>query len=251
MKINHYLYPVIFAFISMQATANELIFYATSETHPVALVELYTSQGCSSCPPADKWLASLETIGLTHKQVVPLALHVGYWDYIGWKDQFAQAKFSKRQKHLHDLRRSTSVYTPQIMFNGVDVRRVSFNKELKQLKQQKALVDYAAKATLNEQGVINGKINFRRIDDRAKNSRLIAVLAENKLQGEIHAGENIGKTLQHSHVVRVWKDLGQLKANTHFQFKLDKGWKPQDLELVLLVQSDSYEIQQALKVTPK
>src|SRR5258708_33064840 len=84
---------------------------ARSGERTVALVELYTSEGCSSCPPADRWLSS---IGRTFPpdRVVPLALHVDYWDYIGWKDPYARREFSQRQRRLSPLQRRAVVYTP-------------------------------------------------------------------------------------------------------------------------------------------
>ena len=72
---------------------------AVSPPYTVALVELYTSQGCSSCPPADRWLSKLQG-GPAPLRAVPLALHVGYWDYIGWKDPFARREFNDRQRRL-------------------------------------------------------------------------------------------------------------------------------------------------------
>src|SRR5574337_408023 len=88
---------------------------------PVALVELYTSEGCSSCPPADRWLS-----GLGHApapvRVIPLALHVPYWDYIGWQDRFANPAFEARQRRAARLSGSGFVYTPQVMLNGRDFR---------------------------------------------------------------------------------------------------------------------------------
>src|SRR5689334_18662425 len=91
--------------------------------HTTALVELYTSEGCDSCPPADHWLSSLFSQGFRPDQVVPLALHVDYWDYIGWKDPFGRAEFSVRQRKLAAMRRPVVVYTPQVVLQGQDFRR--------------------------------------------------------------------------------------------------------------------------------
>ena len=85
-----------------------------------ALVELYTSEGCSSCPPADRWLSSLSA--RPPGTVVPLALHVDYWDYIGWKDPYAKREFSLRQRKLTQLQRMALVYTPQVVLQGRDFR---------------------------------------------------------------------------------------------------------------------------------
>jgi len=94
-----------------------------SESGPgtAALVELYTSEGCSSCPPADRWLAGLGQRYAPGK-VVPLALHVDYWDYIGWKDPYAKREFSLRQRKLSQLQRMALVYTPQVVLQGRDFR---------------------------------------------------------------------------------------------------------------------------------
>ena len=107
---------------------------AKSSKHPVALIELYTSQGCSSCPPAEKWLGNLENSGVKSDQAIPLALHVDYWDYIGWEDQFSQKYFTQRQYQYRKTNHSSSVYTPQIMFNGKDVRGVEFGNSLIELQ---------------------------------------------------------------------------------------------------------------------
>jgi hypothetical protein len=78
----------------------------------VALLELYTSEGCSSCPPAESWLSTIAQQGYSTERVIPLALHVDYWDYIGWKDGFAKPAFSARQRELAALGRSDTIYTP-------------------------------------------------------------------------------------------------------------------------------------------
>jgi hypothetical protein len=95
---------------------------ANSGPHTTALVELYTSEGCSSCPPADRWLSGLALGGYVPDRVVPLALHVDYWDYIGWKDPYARREFSLRQRKLTQLQRLALVYTPQVMLQGRDFR---------------------------------------------------------------------------------------------------------------------------------
>src|SRR5678810_171617 len=95
---------------------------AHSPDHSTALIELYTSEGCDSCPPADRWLSSLQSKGYTPDKVVPLALHVDYWDYIGWKDPYAKRVFATRQRRLADLKRAKIIYTPQVLLQGQDFR---------------------------------------------------------------------------------------------------------------------------------
>src|SRR4029079_9042142 len=91
---------------------------ARSGAHTTALVELYTSEGCDSCPPADRWLAALASRGHGPDRLVPIALHVDYWDYIGWKDPYAKALFSSRQRKLAQVMRAKIVYTPQVLLQG-------------------------------------------------------------------------------------------------------------------------------------
>src|SRR3569832_2853705 len=85
------------------------------------VVELYTSEGCSSCPPADRWLSALKD-DAAKGRVVAQAFHVGYWDYIGWADRFASPVFTVRQRQVASWNRQSTIYTPQIVRNGLDWR---------------------------------------------------------------------------------------------------------------------------------
>ena len=94
----------------------------SSGVKQVPLIELYTSEGCSSCPPADRWLSGLKSSEELWSGFVPLAFHVDYWDYIGWKDPFASPEYTQRQRrYAHDYNEST-VYTPGIRKAGEDWR---------------------------------------------------------------------------------------------------------------------------------
>src|SRR5574341_2448544 len=110
-----------FAMLSIVPAASAADCTARSGPGTAALIELYTSAGCSSCPPADRWLSSLGSSAAAGK-VVPLALHVDYWDYIGWKDGYAKREFSLRQRKLSQLQSLALVYTPQVVLQGRDFR---------------------------------------------------------------------------------------------------------------------------------
>ncbi len=226
-------------------------FKASSSKHPVALIELYTSQGCSSCPPAEKWLGNLEKSGITKDQAVPLALHVDYWDYIGWKDQFSQKYFTQRQYQYRKTNHSDSVYTPQIMFNGDDVRRVTLNNSLKKLSQKTSPVAFDIEAHTQTGNSFKVVINFKRIDAIAKNSKVVVVLAESNLLGNIKSGENAGRKLKHNHVVRVWKNLGQIRDTFTLDLAVKSNWKRDNLEVVVIVETADMQTQQALKLLLK
>src|SRR5947199_10327008 len=126
MKSKHALATIAvalaFAF-TFAARAAEPACSATSGPRTAALVELYTSEGCASCPAADHWLSSLFGQGVRPDQVVPLALHVVSWDYLGWKAPLAQGEFSVRQLKVAQLTRRVLVPSPQLLLQGQDLPR--------------------------------------------------------------------------------------------------------------------------------
>ncbi len=89
-----------------------------SPVDQVPLIELYTSQGCSSCPPADNWLSQFKDEDRLWEQIVPIAFHVDYWDWIGWTDPLANSKNTERQKYYYKIGNLRSVYTPGLVLNG-------------------------------------------------------------------------------------------------------------------------------------
>jgi hypothetical protein len=179
---------------------------AESGPGTAALVELYTSEGCSSCPPADRWLASL---GKRHAagSVVPLALHVDYWDYIGWKDPYAKREFSLRQRKLTQLQRMAFVYTPQVLLQGRDFRgwgTRAFEEAVARINAQPAKASIRLELLgLDAQGadVQVGAELLQRKDDAA----LYLAVYESKLRSRVNAGENRGRILDHDYVVLEWQ----------------------------------------------
>jgi hypothetical protein len=189
-----------------QATAGECA--AKSGPGTAALVELYTSQGCDSCPPADAWLRKLPAAGLAPGAVVPLALHVDYWDYIGWKDPFASPAFAARQRELAALARSRTIYTPQVLLAGRDYRNWGGGRFAADVRAVNA-VPARAEIALAIAGARPGDAEVRvaatvaRAENRADAALYLAVY-ENGLSNRVTAGENRGATLHHDFVVREW-----------------------------------------------
>jgi hypothetical protein len=113
----------------------------SSPPHTVALVELYTSEGCSSCPPADRWLSGLAA-RYGADRIVPLSLHVDYWDYIGWQDPYAQRQFGERQRELGRFATSPTIYTPEVFVGMRELRNwrdpVTFDRRLQEINRQPA-----------------------------------------------------------------------------------------------------------------
>ncbi|MDA0225924.1 MAG: DUF1223 domain-containing protein [Proteobacteria bacterium] len=202
---------------------------ATSPAHTLALVELYTSEGCDSCPPADRWLSALGARGYVPSRVVPIALHVDYWDYIGWKDPFANRAFSNRQRRLAELHRATTVYTPQVVVQGQDFRRWSSLAELDAALQKIEAQPARARITLGLAPITSAALEVDlavavpRSADRA-NAAVYLARYENRLVSEVRAGENRGKTLAHDFVVFDWKgpiSLDQAgNVSARYQFSL-------------------------------
>jgi hypothetical protein len=173
----------------------------TSPAHTVALVELYTSQGCSSCPPADRWLSKIEP----SDRVVPLALHVGYWDYIGWKDPFARRDFNERQRWLADLNGNRTVYTPGVFVQGHETPRWSdargFDAGVRAVNAQPARARIELSARVDG-GNIEAQAKVSAID--AVQPQVLLALVQSGNTTKVSAGENRGETLFNDHVVKEW-----------------------------------------------
>lgn len=181
---------------------------ARSAAHTVALVELYTSEGCDSCPPADRWLSSLFARGYTGAQVVPLALHVDYWDYIGWKDPYAKRQFSARQHKMAKLGRATFVYTPQVLLQGRDFRgwaTDAFAKSVAAINARPARAALSLAIRSIGPGGAEVELAAGLADAAARDHTVVYAAAyENKLASDVRAGENRGRRLEHDFVVREW-----------------------------------------------
>jgi hypothetical protein len=179
----------------------------SSPAHSQALVELYTSQGCSSCPPADQWLSKLDP-GAT-PGVVPLALHVGYWDYIGWKDPYARREFNARQEWLAQLNRSASVYTPGVFLQAHETPRWrdsgSFGAAVRAInaKPAQAKIDLAVENQSADSLQVRAETSLS-ADAHARDARLFVALTESGLDTKVKAGENNGATLRNDYVARDW-----------------------------------------------
>ncbi len=181
---------------------------ASSSDRVTALVELYTSEGCSSCPPADRWLSSLGARGYAPQRVVPIALHVDYWDYIGWKDPYAKREFSARQRKLAQLQRATVVYTPQVMLQGQDFRRwgtLAFDEAVAKINAQPAKARIALRLDTSGADAFEVEARAELLDASQREAALYLAAYENKLVSRVSAGENRGETLTHDYVVLEWQ----------------------------------------------
>jgi hypothetical protein len=180
---------------------------ARSGERTAALVELYTSEGCSSCPPADHWLSALGE-RFRPDRLVPLALHVDYWDYLGWKDPYAQRQFSQRQRRLSQLQRAALVYTPQVVLQGRDFpawRSAAFDAMVERINAQPARARIALDIVSAAPSGLAIALRAEVSDARQRGDAVLYVAAfQNRLQSEVKAGENSGRRLRHDYVVLEW-----------------------------------------------
>ena len=225
-----------------------------SPAHAVALIELYTSEGCSSCPPADRWLSRIERDGYNVDEVIPLSLHVDYWDQLGWKDRFASVRFTERQRVLANLSRSRVVYTPEIFLNSREVRNwnsaAEFRQAVTKINATPALADIRLELDLASPAQLPIKARFTLKSGVAgRQPQAFIALYENKLVTDVKAGENRNVSLHHDYVVREWigpLELDGGKAEFRKTLALDRAWNPKNLGVAAFVQDlGSGEVLQA------
>ena len=193
---------------------------AKSPQNTTVLVELYTSEGCDSCPPADRWLSSLGTRGYAPDRVVPIALHVDYWDYIGWKDPYARQAFSARQRKMAALARAAVVYTPQVLLQGQDFRGWqergnpgAFEQAVSKINARAAKARISLTLDARRPGAFEVAVDAELLDAAQQAQAALYLGAyENKLVSEVRAGENRGKTLPHDFVVLEWLEPLEFKG---------------------------------------
>ena len=214
------------AFASGVANAAAGQCIAHSPAHRVALVELYSSEGCNSCPPADNWLSQWKQGGAA-QGVVPLALHVDYWNSLGWTDRFSQHRFTERQQTLTDVAGAHTIYTPEVFVAGRELRRWSsagsFADRVRQIVAQPASADVALELAPRAGSPAGGfDIDAQFTSHAATADPLNAYVAvyENALTSQVRAGENSGATLHHERVVRQWIGPVPLAAG-HAQIRRD------------------------------
>ncbi|RVV99076.1 DUF1223 domain-containing protein [Mesobaculum littorinae] len=168
------------------------------------VIELFTSQGCSSCPPADALLADLAD----RPEVLPLALHVDYWDYIGWKDRFASPAFTHRQKGYAHAAGVGTVYTPQMVVGGVDhVVGYRPSELIDLIEKHRAAPDRVSLTATLANGTVTVEAPAAPDLGAPVMVQLVTFLPEETT--EIERGENAGKTLTYTNIVQDWRDIGE------------------------------------------
>ena len=188
--------------VSALALAAAMALAPARAAEPLTVVELFTSQGCSSCPPADEYLGVLAK----QRGILALSEHVDYWDYIGWKDPFASPETTARQRAYGRDFGMSYVYTPQLVIQGMThvtgSDRTKIQRLIKELSGARRL---AVTATRDGDGL---KIAIPAADWADGPARVLVALFDFRQENEVRRGENAGRTLSHTNVVRAMTEVG-------------------------------------------
>jgi hypothetical protein len=249
---------ITFAFsllFSLQSLAEaSQAFTAVSPVNRVALLELYTSEGCSSCPPADRFMSRVKLADISDQQLIPLSFHVTYWDYIGWKDRFGNPQHDTRQRKLAKMNNSSMVYTPQFIMNGKDFRRHgSFDNEIVRINSIAAEYQLELNASLNT-NAIDVVLNAKALVDNGDEAVAYIALYEHGLSSDVTDGENKGEQLHHDYVVRQFKGPYVMKQDQSvFRASFANGdYKIENSGIVAFIQKpESSDVLQAVRLELK
>lgn len=227
-----------------------------SPPYRVALLELYTSEGCSSCPPADKFVSGLRAAGVTAEQAVLLSMHVDYWNDIGWKDLFSKHEITVRQRWLTGLAGGHTVYTPEIFMAGQELRggvrgwSSGVPESVKRINSKPAQAEIHIALGQLAGGSLPVDVSAK----SAQKGQLYVALVENGLVTDVKSGENSGVMLKHDYVVREWLgpfnlDGGGKSSNAFSRpIAVPSGASSKNLGVAAFVQNDKGEVLQALSL---
>ena len=213
------------------------------------VVELFTSEGCSDCPPADTLLRSLESEQpIDGVEVIPLGFHVDYWNELGWRDRFSMHDFTLRQEMYVERMRLESPYTPQMVIDG---KLQAVGNDAGSVR--KALLQRAGitKASVSVKAVWLGALDVN-VQGAPNDAEVMVAITESDLSTKVPAGENRGRELHHTAVVRVLNRLGSTRDGAfsgQVRVPLNKAWRSEHLRAVIFVQSHAGEIAGAASVS--
>ena len=227
---------VLASLFALPAMATENIVVTSADTR-TAVVELYTSEGCSSCPPADQWLRQLTLTNDSELDIIALAFHVDYWNYLGWKDRFSSSDYTSRQRLLGANNSRSTIYTPEFFVDGMETRGAS--KILDKIQQTNKL-----KAPLKLELTVSRNDDMLLLDLKSPTDRNTVgqvhhryFVYENNLSTYVEAGENSGEVLKHEQVVRHMSRAITLNPQNQYRISIDPDWNSDHIGVAVLVTS--------------
>lgn len=231
---------------TMSARAGEPVVVSSAET-VTPMVELYTSEGCSSCPPADRFLAKLGTLIDRDFRAVPLAFHVDYWNRLGWPDPFSSSRYTERQRLVAYRNRQSSIYTPELVVSGREARNGAWIFDrIRELNDTPASMHIQLEVDREDPDRIRAEIVFG--NDAGREALGYVAIYENGIIREIGGGENRGATLYHEFVVRYWSepytvDIGESSTRLEVDIGADWGRKNLGMAVVAVDPGDGATLQ--------
>lgn len=211
---------------------------APAPARKAVVVELFTSEGCSSCPPADALLIKLhEQQSENGVEIIPLGFHVDYWNSLGWQDRFSSAAYSKRQEDYAEKMKLEGPYTPQMVVDG-ETEFVGNNTG----RAHDVIAKAAGRSAGAQLDVTRGggdKLHVKVTSASENGADVLLAVTEDNLANSVKSGENSGHVLHHAAVVRDFRKVGQI-SNGGFEsdvtLSIGKDWKRGDLRAVIFVQ---------------
>jgi len=207
---------ILFTMLSLTRPLYAETFHAESGPRRTSLVELYSSEGCSSCPPADAWFSGFKTEAGLWSEFIPIAFHVNYWDGLGWKDPLAKPEFTARQHALAGSWRTDTVYTPGIVLDGTEWKNWRRGGRPKWSPEEPGLLEVSSREARSfEARYQPGKA--------LSGGQLHGALLGFGIKSNVRAGENGGKLLSHDFVVLDWKHAALKEAGGNYTAALELG----------------------------
>lgn len=199
-----------------------------------AVVELYTSEGCSSCPSADRWLSRLVGAPTDKLQLLALSFHVDYWNYLGWKDRFSSAEYTRRQRQLGANNSQRTIYTPEFFVNGKEARGSSnILSKIEQINAERAPLKLELTVSRDQTGLVMELRAPENGFDGPLHHRYLVY--ENNLSTDVRNGENAGEVLHHQQVVRYMSRALALHGENRHRVAIDPDWKGENVGVAVLV----------------
>lgn len=225
-------------------------YLSIAQEKTIVVAELFTSEGCSSCPPADKLLSELVDSQDLNVEILALSFHVDYWDYIGWKDPYATKTNTNRQRAYARKFYANQVYTPQLVVNGkhefVGSSKSKWNDVLKKEKQKKRVEEL----TFKDVSIESDEVSFELEQDLPPNTILNIAVVERNLSQNVKNGENRGRLLSHDNVVRAYDSFTSPQSIWELKFSDDIDIDNSSL-IVFLQQESNWEVTAASQILLK
>ena len=205
---------------------------------PFAVVELFTSEGCSSCPPADKVLSEIKAdADKNHKNIYCLEYHVDYWNKLGWKDPYSSFQYTLRQKNYTSVLNEESIYTPMMVVNGTESFTGSDAGKAEKAVAKALTSEPSVRLDIRLDSIARDTAFVRYTSSKSDRNFFIRIgITENNLVSKVGKGENSGRTLSHEGVVRIFYSANAASAPGQLKIPLKKFVPGKNCELVAFIQ---------------